>query len=95
MQIRNIIQKIEKYKETHPNKFNDPCKFDLLAMYFHINGWNVIMGTLLCFGSSLVGCGGILCLDLITNLLKDYHGEAEKKHELCLFFIGIIGIFVT
>ena len=79
MEVNLTIQRIESYKLAHPEKFNDPKNFDLSSIYFHINRWNLIKGFVLCVSTSIVGSGGILILDVITDSLKDYQGETKKK----------------
>lgn len=94
-EVDKTVQKIETFIIHHPEKFKDPKHFDLSSVYFHINRWNLFCGFVLCIGASITGSGGILLLDVITNSLKDYHGDANKKQIICLLLIGIILVFLA
>ncbi|EAR83355.2 ABC transporter C family protein (macronuclear) [Tetrahymena thermophila SB210] len=88
-QVRFIIEKLEAYKKRHPKDFSDPNNFNLRSIYILMTSKIFFICLFYSVMQSLLSCGCIFILDIITDKLKNYNGSSDQKRDLCLLLAAI------
>ncbi|KAL4486709.1 hypothetical protein ABPG72_022184 [Tetrahymena utriculariae] len=88
-QVRFIIEKLEAYKKRHPKDFSDPNNFNLRSIYIFMTSNIFFICLFYSVVQSLLSCGCIFILDIITDKLKNYNGSSDQKRDLCLLLAAI------
>ncbi|KAL4449108.1 hypothetical protein ABPG74_021100 [Tetrahymena malaccensis] len=88
-QVRFIIEKLEAYKKRHPKDFSDPNNFNLRSIYIFMTSKIFFICLFYSVMQSLLSCGCIFILDIITDKLKNYNGSSDQKRDLCLLLAAI------
>ncbi|KAL4463783.1 hypothetical protein ABPG72_012401 [Tetrahymena utriculariae] len=88
-QVKVIIQNLEQFKQRNPNYFENANNFNLRSIYFKMTCRSFFFGLFYSLLQSLLSCGCILLMDIITDQLKNYQTTYHEKRDICLLLAAV------
>ncbi|KAL4477434.1 hypothetical protein ABPG74_002584 [Tetrahymena malaccensis] len=88
-QVKAIIENLEQFKQRHPHYFENEKKFNLRSIYFNMTYKSFFLGLFYSILQSLLSCGCILLMDIITDQLKNYQATYSQKRDICLLLAAV------
>ncbi|EAR93205.2 ABC transporter C family protein (macronuclear) [Tetrahymena thermophila SB210] len=93
-QVKVIIENLEQYKQHHPSYFENQNNFNLGSIYFNMTYKSFFFGLFYSILQSVLSCGCILLMDIITDKLKNYQTTYDEKRDICLLLAAVAVAYI-